>query len=91
MESDQNKIYKLSDLRSELMKASGATGVMDAYGRVAQSTGKSISEVRRWFTPEERHTFRMPPQDKDVWDYLESLSGNRLSRSTYYSKDFWEE
>ncbi len=89
MESDQTAKYRLTDLRRELVEASGAMGVMDAYKKVGEATDKSVSEVRRWFTPEDKHTFRMPPQDKGVWDYLEGLSNNQLSRSTYYSKDFW--
>ncbi|SIQ99303.1 hypothetical protein SAMN05421647_11348 [Marinobacterium stanieri] len=92
MIEDQNeKVYRLFDLRVELIKLADKPGIMSAYELVAKELGCSTSEVRRWFTSEDNSSFRAPPREKAIWDYLECVSGYRLDRNLYHPKpDFWD-
>lgn len=83
--------YDLQTLRKELPAALKVEGVMNAYRKLAKQVGKSEGEVRRWFSNPDNQFFRKPPMDKEIWEMLEELSGQRLQREAYYPKpDFWE-
>lgn len=89
MSSEQ---YTLKMLQKELESSLGVKGMMRAYESLSETTGRSVCEVRRWFTSPEKTFHKLPPMDKDIWDYLERLSGYKLKRTTYYPKpNFWDD
>lgn len=85
--------YSLQTLLEELPKQLGVTGKMNAYKKLAAESDRSVGEVRRWFSATNSKFYRPPPMDKRIWLLLEDLSGNQLSRDTYYPKPdstFWD-